>query len=177
MSEAVAQGTGGPFPAFVPVETGRLEMRRAWIYATTARNSYAVQLEHLPGVINIQCTHCQIEDRRAFEDAIRKLHPHPRMGRDAVPLKLGGDEAVDVMVRLGPYCVGERSFVDCSLFHPAVAAVQEEGEGGGDASPANGVTKRALDQESDGDPSEAPPPLKRASSVPSARVANVSGFV
>ena len=93
-------------------------MRRAVIYRATGRNSFAVQIQHLPGIKQIFCSQFHIEDRESFESAVKKLHPGPREGKQAVPVSLLSEDAIPISVQLGPVCLRDRAFVSCSIVHP-----------------------------------------------------------
>lgn len=83
---------------------------QARIIRPTGRNTFAVVFDKFPGISEVHFSTIEAGDRREFNRAILSL-----------PSLLGRtrEQCVPVSVDLGKYCLGSRSWVDCTLYFPA----------------------------------------------------------
>jgi hypothetical protein len=91
----------------------KVVMRGAVIYRATGRNSFAVQMQHWPGVVEIHCANICTKDRVQFDQMAACISA------------VDTSSLVHVSVTLGEYCLRKRAFVHCSMHYPPVEEVQD----------------------------------------------------
>ena len=105
------------------------EMRDAVIYRATGRNSFAVQMHHWPGVVEIHCANICTKvrfstlDVTAFDYSFFLCVIQDRTEFDKIAKCISAVDTTSlprVSVTLGAYCLGSRAFVNCTMHYPAV---------------------------------------------------------